>query len=305
MQTMRRAALRATFRTGTWAASRPYWLGVLNVTPDSFSDGGELVDVAAVMRRAEALVADGADMLDLGGESTNPRATPVSEAEELARVLPALRALCRWGVVPISIDTTKAAVAAIAIAEGAEVVNDISGGRFDAGMRTLVAAQPVIYIAGHVASSSLSAMFVDEQCPRAAQIADAWHAQVLSWPPGRRGDVWCDPGLGMGKGASPGAHLELIAEMPTLMAATATPVVIGASRKRFIRALLADEAWAASRGLRATPTPTTAELDVATGHVNVAAIAAGAHVIRVHNIAQSRQIYAAWRESEAAPAISR
>ncbi len=93
MPPMRRAALRATFRAGTWDGSRPYWMGVLNVTPDSFSDGGELADVADVMRRAEALVAAGADMLDIGGEATNPRATPASEGEELARVFPALRAL--------------------------------------------------------------------------------------------------------------------------------------------------------------------------------------------------------------------
>ena len=127
----------------------PYVMGVLNVTPDSFSDGGRTLSEDAALRHALQLVEDGADLLDLGGESTRPGADPVPEDEEARRVLPVLRALRPRVTVPISIDTTKAAIASAALDLGCDIVNDVSGLRFDAEMPALLARSRCGYPTAH------------------------------------------------------------------------------------------------------------------------------------------------------------
>lgn len=268
-------------------------MGVINVTPDSFSDGGEMVSVDNVLRRADELAAAGADIIDIGGESTSPRAEAIGADAELARVVPSLRALAAWGALPISIDTTKARVAEVAISEGAEVVNDISAGGFDDGMHDVVTRSGVLYIAGHLRGRSLRDVFAREACPSPADVLREWQHAVASLTAATTtsSKVWFDPGLGMGKGALAAPHLTLATSATQMARQHGIPVVIGASRKRFVRALLADEAWASAHGLRVSNTPSRDELDLASAHVNVAAIAAGANLIRVHNVACSRQVY--------------
>lgn len=280
----------ARFRTGAWDAPRPYWMGVVNITPDSFSDGGRFSSLTAALAHAELLIEAGADVLDLGGEATNPRATPVSADVELSRILPVVRELCAWRRVPISVDTTKAAVARAAVEAGAEIINDISGGGFDPAMHGAVRSSGAYYIAGHLRGGSLAEVFASESCPSAAEVVGTWRERVGTLADQAPGRVWFDPGLGMGKGEDGWAHLALIREATACMVQAGLPVVIGASRKRFVRALLRDPAWAQ------TPleTPSEAELDAASASVQLEAIAAGAKVLRVHDVAGARAAHARW-----------
>src|SRR6478672_2429833 len=133
-----------------WGAVAGRVMGVVNVTPDSFSDGGLYLDPAAAIAQGLVLIDDGADVLDVGGESTRPGAEPVSAAEEMRRVLPVVRALAADGRVPVSIDTTKASVAARALEAGATIVNDVSAGRNDSDLLDVVAEAGAGYIAMHM-----------------------------------------------------------------------------------------------------------------------------------------------------------
>src|SRR5579862_1473425 len=137
-------------------------MGVVNVTPDSFSDGGRYLDPAAAVAHGRQLLADGADILDVGGEATNPRARPISAAQEIDRVIPVIVQLAAAGAT-VSIDTTKAEVARAAVAAGARIVNDVSGGLFDPAMPAAIAALPeVTYIAGHLRGATQAEVFADE-----------------------------------------------------------------------------------------------------------------------------------------------
>ncbi|MCA1810974.1 MAG: dihydropteroate synthase [Halobacteriales archaeon] len=247
---------------------RPLVMGILNATPDSFSDGGELSTPDAVRSRVEALLAAGADLLDVGGESTRPGHTPVPAEEEIARVVPVLRALRDVAPdVPVSIDTRKAIVAAAALAAGADFVNDV-GGLADPGMASVVRA------AGCAIVLMRSAPVAGELLPGcAAQLATlARHAMAEGIP---RNAIVVDPGLGFGDppGGDPAANLALLTASRAV--GGGLPVLVGASRKRFLGRLTGVEA------------PKERALDSAVAAL--LAVQGGAAIVRVHDVAQTVQ----------------
>ena len=261
-------------------------MGVVNVTPDSFSDGGAFLAPAAAIAHGRALRAEGADILDVGGEATNPRATPVSVAEELARVLPVIEALAGDGAT-VSVDTTKAEVARAAVLAGATIVNDVAGGLFDPAMiptvNDLSWTRELTYIAGHLRGRTLAEVFAAERAPRWQEVAAELADRLAPLSPLARARCWIDPGLGFGKGAAPEGNLALIRHAGDIAATVGRPIVIGASRKRFLRRLLGE-----ARG------PDPLALDIASIAAHLAAVRAGALVVRTHNVALLRAALAVY-----------
>ncbi|HEX3763786.1 MAG TPA: dihydropteroate synthase [Kofleriaceae bacterium] len=261
-------------------------MGVVNVTPDSFTDGGQFLDPDVAVAHGLQLLRDGADILDVGGEATNPRATPVTADEELRRALPVVERLAAAGAT-VSIDTTKAVVARAAVAAGARIINDVSGGLFDPDMADAIGE--ATYIVGHLRGHSLSEVFSAE-----AQGCSAWRGAPLDWrtvadelaarladlPAEAQRRAWVDPGLGFGKGADPEVNLALLRHARELGARLGRPVVVGPSRKRFVRRAF---------GVRDDD---LAALDAASVTATVEAMAAGANVVRVHNVALLRAVIA-------------
>jgi dihydropteroate synthase len=255
-----------TFRRATFDLSRTVVMGVVNVTPDSFSDGGAFDDTAAAIAHGGALIAEGADIVDVGGESTRPGAEPVPVKEEAARVLPVVRALA--GAVTVSVDTYKAEVAAAALDAGAEIVNDVSGGTLDPELLRVVARHRAYVILGHLratpAQMQAHARYTDVVREVVRELAERFDAALAAGVAGTR--VLVDPGLGFAK---TGAHnLELLARLGELRA-LGCPVVVGASRKSFLGALTG----------RAVD-----DREIATAAANAAAILNGASVVRVHDV---------------------
>lgn len=261
-------------------------MGVVNVTPDSFSDGGEFLDEAAAVARGLELAAQGADLVDVGGEATNPHAAPVPLEDELARVLPVIRRLVAAGL-RVSVDTTKAAVARAAVDVGASIVNDVSGGLFDpdmaATMNTLVAGGGVTYIAGHLRGRTLAEVFTAEAPVGWRRVAAELADRLATFSETVREHTWVDPGLGCGKGSDPEGNLDLIRHAGDLGRELGRPVVVGPSRKRFLRKLL-PEAQAAD----------PLALDVASVAACLGAARAGALVVRAHNVALLRAALAVY-----------
>jgi dihydropteroate synthase len=252
-------------------------MGVVNVTPDSFSDGGRLRSAEDAIAYGLRLVREGADIVDVGGEATNPRAVPVSADVELGRVLPVIEALAGAGAT-VSIDTTKAEVARAAIAAGATIVNDISGGRFDPAMASAVDDPRVTYIVGHLRGDSLAAVFASEGTVGWQDVADELAAQLAKLPEAARARAWVDPGLGFGKGSDPEGNVDLIRHVGDLAAKLpGHKVVVGPSRKRFLRRMLGPAGEVSE-----------AALDAGSVAACLAAGRAGAHVLRVHNVALLR-----------------
>lgn len=209
-------------------------LGVLNVTPDSFSDGGRYAARDAAVARGIELAADGADIVDVGGESTRPGAQRVSAEEELARTQPVVAALVAAGV-PVSIDTTRASVAAAAMAAGAVLVNDVSGGRSDSDMARLIASSGVAYVVMHSRGSSadMASLAVYDDVVAEVRLELGERVQALVAAGVRREQLILDPGLGFAKTAE--HNVALLAALPSL----GTPLLVGASRKSFLGTLLA------------------------------------------------------------------
>ncbi len=246
-------------------------MGVVNVTPDSFSDGGRYVSADAAIAHGLQLVRDGAAIIDVGGEATGPRATPISADDELARVMPVIERLVGDLGATVSIDTTKAAVARAAVAAGVRYVNDISGGLFDPAIGDAVGE--AIYICGHLRGRNLGEVFGDESRPTSwTEVADELAQRLAALPPGVAERAWVDPGLGFGKGGDPATNRALIAHAGDLARRLDRAVVVGPSRKRFLRAELG-------------PNPSELDLDRASVGAALAAIRAGAHVVRIHNVA--------------------
>jgi dihydropteroate synthase len=253
-------------------------VGILNVTPDSFSDGGDHADVRAALERARRMIDDGADMIDIGGESTRPGAGHVSEAEELRRVLPVVGAVAALGV-GVSIDTRRAVVAERAIRAGAAVINDVSGLR-DPAMVGVAAAAHVPVVIMHAPSDDMAAthqyagydnVVADVRLFLAHQAAAALAAGVP--------DVAIDPGIGFGK--SHVENVELVNQLGVLVE-LGYPVYIGASRKRLIGTL--------------TGVESPKDRDVGSVALHLAAVSRGASIIRVHDVAAHVQALAVWRE---------
>jgi dihydropteroate synthase len=256
-------------RSPVFPASRVTVVGVLNATPDSFSDGGGLPDAEAVVARARALERDGAHVLDLGGESTRPGAADVPVEVELARVVPAIEALAKSTQLPISIDTRKAAVARAAIAAGASVVNDISGGRHDPELLAVAAAHDVEVVLGHLrespATMQTAPRFTDvvrEVIEELAQSIEQARAQGV-----RAERICVDPGIGFGKDLD--HNLALLAQVGTIAGRLGRPVLVGPSRKSFLGRLTGDP---------------VEDRDTATVAACAVAVFAGANAIRVHDV---------------------
>jgi dihydropteroate synthase len=258
------------------ARLRTLVMGVVNATPDSFSDGGAYLEADAAVAHGVRLMQDGADIVDVGGEATNPRATPITADEELRRVLPVVERLVAAGAT-VSIDTTKARVARAAIASGARIINDVSGGLFDPDMAEAIG--DATYIAGHLRGRSLAEVFSAESGARPLDwqtVADELAARLAALPPAARDRAWVDPGLGFGKGGDPEANLALLRHSGELAARLDRPVVVGPSRKRFVRRAF---------GVRDDDMPA---LDAASVSASLESVAAGANVVRVHNVALLR-----------------
>ncbi len=249
--------------------SGPLLMGIVNITPDSFSDGGVFFDADKAAAHAATLCAEGADIIDIGGESTRPGAVPVDEAAEKARVLPVLRALAGKVSVPISIDTMKARVAESAIEAGAAIVNDVWGFRFDPALAGVCAAAGVHCVLMHNRETEDPTIdiFEDVRAFLAGSVEIALKAGVAE------DRIIIDPGIGFAK--SQRQSLSLVARLAELKAAFGLPVLLGVSRKRMI-GLATGQTVAAER---------------VTGSVAAAVygVLNGADIIRVHDVTPHRQ----------------
>jgi dihydropteroate synthase len=273
---------------GLPAPGRCLIMGVVNVTPDSFSDGGAWFDHKAAIRHGLELVGEGADIVDVGGESTRPGAQRVSLQEELRRVVPVIEALAADGV-PVSVDTMRAEVADAAVSAGARLVNDVSGGLADPAMPRVVAKAAVPYVVmhwrGHSHDMDTRAVYADV----VGEVKDELQARINvivreGVDPSR---LIVDPGLGFAKRPQDNHNWTLLAHLDALLD-LGHPVLVAASRKRFLGRLLA-----APDG---TPRP-FAESDDATVAITALAAAAGAWCVRVHNVrpnADAVRAAAAW-----------
>ena len=258
--------------------ARPRVMGIVNVTPDSFSDGGRLGSTEAAVAHGLRLVAQGADILDIGGESTRPGADPVSETDEIARVVPVIGGLCaRWDG-PISVDTMKPLVARAAVAVGATIWNDVTALGFAPESLSTAADLGCDLVLMHMQGEPRT-MQAD---PRYDDVA----AEVTDWLVGRAGaalavgvareKIWLDPGIGFGKSAA--HNLALTAGLDRLVA-TGFPVLYGASRKRTIQSI---DPTASDPGDRLGGSLTLA----------LEAARAGASIIRVHDVRETVQALA-------------
>ena len=269
---------------GTGGRTLPLVMGIVNVTPDSFSDGGRHAAVEAAVAHGLALVGQGADILDVGGESTRPFAEPVPEEEELRRVTEVVRQLAARSGVPVSIDTSKAAVAARAIDLGAEIINDVTGLEGDPGMLEVAVSSGAGVCAMHMQGTPRT-MQVD---PRYADVVGEIHDYLA-----RRRDallaagvpldrICLDPGIGFGK--THAHNLELMAAARRFLDLGA-PILVGHSRKGFIGKTIEQD-----RGRPAT----IEERDGGTAGAACALAAAGVQVVRVHAVGLVRAALAAW-----------
>ena len=250
------------------ALGRPIVMGVLNVTPDSFSDGGDFLEPAAAIDHARRMIAEGADVLDIGAESTRPYggAVAVSVAEEMRRLAPILPAAVALGV-PVSIDTMKAEVAAWALAAGAAIVNDVWGLQRDSELPRLVAqrAVPVIIMHNREAADPSIDIIADICAFFSRSLDIAARAGIA------RQNIVLDPGIGFGK--TPEQSLTAIARLPELKS-FGLPLLVGASRKRFINTV--------------SPAPPDQRLSGSIA-AHLVAVAGGATIIRTHDVAETAQ----------------
>lgn len=253
----------------------PKLMGVVNVTPDSFSDGGQYLDPAAAVRHGDELVGDGAEILDVGGESTRPGAVEVDEAEELRRVLPVVQGLGKSGAV-ISIDTSKLVVAEAALDAGASIVNDVTAFKHDPEMAELCAERGVGVVLMHMPGNPRTM----QDDPRYDDVVDdvkAFLAERMEFAVGQGIDqerIWLDPGIGFGKTLA--HNLELLRRLGELRE-LGRPLVVGTSRKSFIGKVDGSDVEDRIGGSIAT---------------SVLAAAEGADVLRVHDVAEMAQALA-------------
>ena len=262
-------------------------MGILNVTPDSFSDGGRHASLAAAVAHAQRMVAAGATIIDVGGESTRPGATPVPADEEVRRTAPVIAALRDAGVgTRISIDTRKAVVAAAALDAGADIVNDVSGFTHDPDLASLCAARAVPVCVMHAQGDPQTMQENPSYGNVLLDVYDFLHERIETLEAAGipRSHITVDPGIGFGKAL---AHNLALLNRISLFHGLGVPILLGASRKRFI-GTLGDAPEAADR---------------APGSIGVAlaALAQGVQVLRVHDVAEHAQAIALWRASVANP----
>jgi dihydropteroate synthase len=261
-------------RTFDWG-SRTYLMGILNVTPDSFSDGGEFASLETALLQAREIIANGVDIIDVGGESTRPHAESVSVAQELQRVIPVIKQLRQESEIPISIDTTKAVVAQEAIAVGADIVNDISGGTFDPEMFSTVAQLDVPIILMHIRGNPKTMQSLTDYQDVVVEVAEFLTTQVqraiacgIS-----KSKIAIDPGIGFAKKAE--QSLELLQRLDELKALS-LPMLVGVSRKSFMTPILQQDdpkqrIWG-------------------TAAACYGAIARGADILRVHDVQEMHDV---------------
>ncbi len=255
---------------------RPLIMGILNVTPDSFSDGGKYSGLAAALQQVELMLSEGADMIDIGGESTRPGSEPVSANEQIERVVPVIKAIRQqWANdILISIDTTLSAVAKAALDAGADIINDVSGGRADAAILTLAATTGAPIILMH-----------SQGKPKTMQDSPHYHNVVedvlsaldesinMALKAGvKKEAIAIDPGIGFGKRKQD--NLDLLAHLDRLVA-TGFPVLLGTSRKRFMGTICAVNE--------------PSELVTATAVTTALGVMAGVQMFRVHDVKENRQ----------------
>jgi dihydropteroate synthase len=250
-------------------------VGVLNLTPDSFSDGGRFGSVEDAVAAGARMAEEGADWIDVGGESTRPGAVPVPEHEEIERVVPTIARLSKRlaGRARIAIDTYKSGTAQAALAAGATVINDISGGLLDPAMLSVAAAAGAAIVLGHLrgepASMGASAHYDDVIAEVARELAD----RIAAARQAGCQEIWCDPGIGFAK---MGLHnLRLLRELPALRSRLTVPVMVGVSRKRFIG------------DLTGQPPP---RRTFGTAAAVAAAVLGGADAVRVHDVSEMRDV---------------
>ena len=250
-------------------------MGVLNITPDSFSDGGQYLDARAAAEHARQMIADGADLIDVGGESTRPGSQPVAEVEQIRRVKMAIRAISALGSTVVSIDTTRAAVAAAAIDAGATLVNDISAGRDDPAILTLAAERSVpialMHMQGTPATMQVDPRYQDVTAEVKAFLVERAMAAESAGIATHR--ILLDPGIGFGK--SYDHNLTLLRRLKEL-SGLGRPLLVGTSRKGFIG--------------KATGVADPLQRQFGTAATIVWSIANGAAVVRVHDVGPMAQV---------------
>lgn len=257
-----------------WSWDRTLLMGVVNVTPDSFSDGGRYLDPEAAVRHAMSLAAQGADVLDVGGESTRPGAASVGAAEERERVVPVIEALRARSDAVISVDTYKAEVAAAACAAGATVINDVTGGTLDSELAAVAADTGAVLVLGHIRGTPATMQHDVVYQDLVAEVCDGLAAAVERAVSAGvdRSRIVVDPGIGFGKSAR--GNGVLLLQVGEIRRRLARPVLVGASRKSFIGKL------------------TGAAVDdrlAGTLAAHTLAQVAGADFLRVHDVAPARQ----------------
>lgn len=276
----RRTRFRLKLSSGTLLlGERTLVMGVLNVTPDSFSDGGKFLEPEAAVEQAFAMEKEGAHLLDVGGESTRPGSHETSAAEELDRILPVLEALRGRLKIPISVDTRRAAVAELALRAGAEIINDISGLQHDPQIAAIAARQGVPLILMHMrreprtmqAGPFARDVIKDVQQGLRRSIAIARKGGVA------KSQIILDPGIGFGKSFA--QNYELLQKLPQLTK-LGYPLLVGTSRKGFLGATLARDGKPAPPEDRIWGTAATV----------TASILNGAHIVRVHDVAEMVQV---------------
>ena len=251
-------------------------MGILNVTPDSFAEAVSTPDPARAIDAAQRMEADGADLIDIGGESTRPGATPVSAGEELSRVLPVIRALAARLRIPMAVDTYKASVARAAVDAGAAIVNDISGFRFEPALAGAVAETGAALVLMHSRGRSSTmydeAVYADVAREVIRELLACVRFAVDSGIPADR--IILDPGIGFAK--RPEHSYGVLARLPELASALERPILVGPSRKSFLR--------------HATGDRPASERDWGTAAAVAAAVLAGAHIVRVHAVGEMTQV---------------
>ena len=261
-----------------------YLMGVLNITPDSFSDGGDYNNLDAALDRAQALVNGGATLLDIGGQSTRPGATPISPEAELERVIPIIKTIRKSLNVPISVDTTRAMIAQQAIRAGADLVNDISGGTFDPEMLSTVAELEVPMILMHIRGTPETMQQLTDYDDLVGEIRQVLSERIVAAEKAgiARSRLIIDPGIGFGKTYE--QNLELLQQLHQFQS-LGVPLLVGTSRKSFIGKIInQDDPKQRVWGTAATC---------------CAAIAQGADILRVHDLPEM------WEVSRVADAIWR
>lgn len=251
-------------------------MGILNVTPDSFAEGSPMLDPAVAVDAALRMEADGADLIDIGGESTRPGATPVSADEEVARVLPVLRGLAGRLRIPMAVDTYKERVARAAVEAGAAIVNDVSGLRFEPALARSVAesgaALVVMHSRGRSSTMDAEAVYDDVIQAVGGELRASVRAAVDGGVPADR--IIVDPGIGFAKRAL--HSYGVLARLPELALALDRPILVGPSRKSFLRDAVGGRP--------------AQERDWGTAAAVTAAVLAGAHIVRVHAVAPMVQV---------------